>query len=94
MNSVLILTLLIAQPRDFKARNAVSTPNLVLSLSTLRTQALEHIIDARQGESRRQIDHRHGDVLQTERAVARGAVEMCVLILHRAVAVVGANGIL
>ena len=61
---------------------------------TLWAQAFQHIIDAMHGESLRKRDHRNGNVLETERAMAVFAVKMRMLFVNRTVAIVVTNGVL
>ena len=61
---------------------------------TLRTNALEDIIDPCEPESVGQRHDGYGNALEAERAVAVLAIEVGVLVLYRAVAVVGAHGVL
>lgn len=61
---------------------------------TLRTQAFQHIIDAMHGESLRKWDHRNGNVLETERAMAVLAIKMRMFFVNRTVAIVVTNGVL
>lgn len=62
--------------------------------STLRTQAFQHIIDAMHGESIWKRNHRHGNVLETERTMAVLAIKMRMLFVNRTIAIVVANGVL
>ena len=55
---------------------------------TLRTEALGHIVDARQLVALGQFDAGYGDVVDAERAVAGFAVEVYVLVVVVLVAVV------
>ena len=55
---------------------------------TLWAQAFQHIIDAMHGESLRKWDHRNGNVLETERAMAVFAIQMRMLFVTRTVAIV------
>ena len=49
--------------------------------AAFRTSTFQDVVDARQTESVGQFHYRHTDVLQTERAVTKGTVEMSMLVL-------------
>lgn len=61
---------------------------------TLRTQAFQHIIDAVHAESLRKRNHRNGNVLETERAMAVLAIKMRMLLINRTIATVVTNSVL